>query len=103
MQVLPKSLAKSVDSMAARMSRAGLSAPKLSSIGAEPELQVQAEDNTSSADQLQSQQPLLPKGWESRKDPVTGRTFYIDHVNKVTPVRHSIRFGMFADVSRQGL
>ena len=28
-------------------------------------------------------EPKLPPGWESRKDPVTGRTFYIDHINKV--------------------
>jgi hypothetical protein len=28
--------------------------------------------------------PTLPPGWESRLDPVTGRTFYIDHNAKTT-------------------
>ena len=28
--------------------------------------------------------PTLPPGWESRLDPVTGRTFYIDHNTKTT-------------------
>ena len=31
-----------------------------------------------------SSAPTLPPGWESRLDPVTGRTFYIDHNTKTT-------------------
>lgn len=39
---------------------------------------------------LSLQDPELPEGWEARKD-VNGRTYYVDHKNKVTTWDHPLK------------
>mmetsp|Transcript_40321 Transcript_40321/g.114154 ORF Transcript_40321/g.114154 Transcript_40321/m.114154 type:complete len:819 (+) Transcript_40321:201-2657(+) len=77
-KVLSKSV-KSVDQVRMRMMRPGFSFSKsqgdLGGSAGVDELPNKPEPPS---------EPKLPRGWESRKDPVTGRTFYIDHINKAT-------------------
>jgi len=85
-KVLPRSLAKSMDSMTSRISRSA-GGPKANAAAQGGPDEQQALRERQPASDRADPPAALPPGWESRTDPITGRTFYIDHNNKVTTWR----------------